>query len=231
MSHRFTRVPGVSDSAARNRQSSSSLQLPPVSRIFSGTLNLRRSHITTCDRLPVASVTKIILASNPIHSLFGFPPTSTLTHLELDQTEIATLYGFPSAPNITSISIQGTHLMRHQHARIAVLLVTTPNLRYINGELVTGSERRLTQQYPSECHELVRGGWMPSLPPPQKEDLPIIQKQIVEQRSAGDRVRRSAPGPEPYAKPKPQSQLYAQTLAQQGEEIKRLEGVIAALSR
>jgi hypothetical protein len=121
--------------------------------------------------------------------------------------------------------------MRHRHHRIAVILVTNGNLRHINGELVTASERRLVQQFPSECQSLVRGGWMPSLPPAGQEDLPLIRKQIAEQRSLGDRVRRSEPGPEPYGKPKPQSEVYARTLAHQNEEIRRLEGIIAGLSR
>jgi hypothetical protein len=126
--------------------------------IFAVALNLRRSGITISDRIPVASVTRIILGSNKIPSLFGFPPTSSLTHLGLDQTAVTTLYDFPKAPNLSPISFQGTPLTHHPQNRIVVLLVTTGNLPFIQCEVVPGSERRLAQQFRSECQALARGG-------------------------------------------------------------------------
>jgi hypothetical protein len=121
--------------------------------------------------------------------------------------------------------------MRHPHARIALLLVSTLNLRFINNEVVADSERRLAQQFPAECAALVRGGWLPSLPPPSQADVVLIRKGIVEERWASDRARKATAASAVYEKPKPQSEVYAQRLDDQNTEIQRLEERIAVLSK
>jgi hypothetical protein len=169
------------------------------------------------------------LSNNPIQTFFGFPPIATLTHLEMDQTKIRDFRGFPVLPNLISISFLDTPVIAHSQVRIAVLLITNSNLRYINGDLVSGSERRLAKLYPPECSALVRGGWMPSIPPPTYPEISVIHNEIAENRYISEQSQRK-PKPDEIDAPTRQSDVYKQTLERQNAEISQLQEAILALS-
>jgi hypothetical protein len=118
--------------------------------------------------------------------------------------------------------------MSHPHARTAILIVSAPSLRAIDGQVVTSFERQFAAMYPPECAAMIRAGWMPTVPPPKREEIDAINRASVEKR-------RNQAGLPPLGKqgvePRLQSEILREEELQMQEEIEALEREIRALTQ
>ena len=206
--------------------------------------NLAKKSIRSFQRLVIPSNIKSLdLSDNLITDFYGFNPSENLESLNLTRNPIKNLKGFPnlmqsshSNPKsgiLRNVKMAGTPFSKNAFYRIAlIILVGESNIRIIDGERVTASERKIAASYPIECSNLLRVGWQISYPPPSKADLIQIRAKIAEDfrnepntsfKPATARNKASlTKSPMIKRKAKPQSKLYEESLKQQENEIDEL---------
>jgi hypothetical protein len=199
-------------------------------RIFGGVLNGRNLSLDSCGFVPVEPVHQVILSGNPIISFFGFPPIPTLTRLEMDDTEIQDFRNFPLLKNLEVISLRNTPVMANPHARTALIIICAPCLRVVNHEVITSFERKFANMYPPECAAMIRAGWMPTVPPPRKEELAAINMAYAEKR-APKILAKVLPRKKAEQKVRLHSDVIIEAQQKQDDELRALEQEIDDLTR
>jgi hypothetical protein len=133
----------------------------------------------------------------------------------------------PALPKLTSIDLSNTPFARNQFSRVSLLILFGKNLRLIDGERISGTERQIAGAYPPGSDALVRAGWIATYPPPAPGDLPKITASLAG-RSTNNRIASGGPRVSPVIarKAKPQSKVMDETLKSQAAEMEKLENEI-----
>ncbi|OHS94955.1 hypothetical protein TRFO_38865 [Tritrichomonas foetus] len=199
-------------------------------RCFSGVLNLQNSLIHSLLSLKFPdSITSFILSDNPISDLTGFPAFPSLRNLELDRTNISNLKGLPFLPKLASISFLETVLCTKPTCRLALIISQSANLHKINGSITTGPEKQQAAQYPQACAQLVRSGWIPTIPPPNLAEIEQINAKIVEKRKNDKSKTKRTQKLNPTGSSVKESYLLDEKIQSQEKEIEKLQRLIDKL--
>ena len=234
---KFSRSPSSSKTSLKPKNQKTQQKREPVPQIlmsdrcFSGNLIVQNSSIENISSIQIPdSITSLIISNNPISTFIGFPSLPKLTNLEFEKTNISNLNGLPLLPCLRSVKYNGTPFNIKSTSRLAFILSQTPVLHVINSTIITQPERQQANQYPQGCTQLVRKGWIPTIPPPTPTEVEQINAKIVEKRKT-ERVRVSKTTKNPPVLKCKESELIQKELDKQQDEIQKLQKQIELLQK
>lgn len=184
---------------------------------FNGIAIFKNQSLKSASCIDIPTNTKDLqIQNNLLEDFIGFPGLENLESIDVSNNQIKSLAGIPYYPRLASFRCANTPLVRHDYYRIAILLVTGPSMRIINGERVTAAERQLAKQYSKECIALIRAGWILTYPPPKPDQIQQLKSKISHQ------IRKNTPKSSPKIisqTPRSQSRMLQTSLMLQEKEM------------
>ena len=201
----------------------------PMASISNNIIHTRQK-LTSFGELNIPKSTKTLsVEHNEIKDFRGFPPLPELERLDASDNPIDSLYGFPSFPNLKSINLKNTPFGNTEFARISLIMICGKALRTINGETIKPSEVRVAKQYPADCVNLLKAGWIMTYPPPSQSDI-VNLKRKLSKNMISSRPKKDSTQPRILSRPsKKQSAIYSSKIELQDREIQRLSNEIEKL--
>lgn len=198
---------------------------------FGDTLILSNQGITSASQILITDDLKgLVVKNNKLPDFVGFMSSQTLETLDISSNPIGSLRGFPRLPNLKSIDLSKTPFARSEFYRIAVIIVCGRNIRVINGERISTSERQIAKSYPAECEALIRSGWIPTYPPPRPNELSKIRAEVT--RKQTDAASKVVKAPVLTRRvPQKQSERFEHEIATQAAELAQLEHELETLKQ
>ncbi|OHT10983.1 hypothetical protein TRFO_19571 [Tritrichomonas foetus] len=201
----------------------------PMASISDNIIHTRQKLASFSD-LSLPPTTKTLTVEyNEIKDFRGLPPLSQLDKIDIGHNPLESLYGFPVLPAIKAININHTPFGNTEFARISLIMLCGNTLRTINGESIKPSEIRVSREYPADCVNLLRSGWIMTYPPPNPKEM-ISLKRKLSKKMVAPKPKREAAAPRiMHRTPNKQSSVYNTKLALQDQEIARLSREIEKL--
>jgi hypothetical protein len=109
------------------------------------------------------------IAGTYITSLEGLPVLPNLRSFIADHTGIDSFVNFAAISSATKVSLKGTPLSKERNFKLSLLLVCGPRLTSINGQMITGTIRQRSEQFPPFAAQFINKGWIAETPPPDSE--------------------------------------------------------------
>lgn len=139
--------------------------------LTTGTLDLSGESITDLSFIRTkSSLRSLNLSFTSIISFEGLSNQPNLEYVILSGSSIQTLKNIEAIKNISKICYENTPLSRHPHSKLS-MLISLPNLRIINGKLVSPGLIKKAKTYPPIASELINAGWLAEFPCPSSEEF------------------------------------------------------------